>query len=223
MATLLIYARNNVHADPVKDARGCYKLGDIVEVLDDSKYDGDLVRNPIAPEWYIVRITDVTKAQVLHFMESHVEPRPATRTWNRKRWEEAQVTGQYEEFVSVPVPGAVSDKTETITVADKQYQAMVTSGNFNPFYYVPSSVKTTDVVVDLKTLATEKRHELTGVVSYIELTGDVPTTLRRRKFNVEVDTLPLAFKQKMAKDRYAEVTLAQVKNYIRNRMTGGTA
>ena len=49
-----------------------------------------------------------------------------------------------------------------------------------------------------------------------------PVTLRRRKFNVEVDTLPLAFKQKMAEDRYAEVTLAQVKDYIRNRMTGGT-
>ena len=65
MATLLIYARNNVHADPEKDARGCYKLGDIVEVFDDSKP----IASPIAPEWYIVRITDVTKAQVDHFME----------------------------------------------------------------------------------------------------------------------------------------------------------
>jgi hypothetical protein len=127
MATLLIYARNNVHADPVKDARGCYKIGDIVEVFDDSKS----IASPIAPEWYIVRITDVTKAQVEHFMEPYVDP---------------------------------------------------------------------------ATVGTER-----------------PVTLRRRKFNVEVDTLPLAFKQKMAKDRYAEVTLAQVKDYIRNRMTGGTA
>jgi hypothetical protein len=127
MATLLIYARNNVHADPVKDARGCYKLGDIVEVFDDSKP----IASPIAPEWYIVRITDVTKAQVEHFMEPYIDP---------------------------------------------------------------------------ATVGTEN-----------------PVTLRRRKFNVEVDTLPLAFKQKMAKDRYAEVTLAQVKDYIRNRMTGGTA
>ena len=126
MATLLIYARNNVHADPVKDARGCYKLGDIVQVLDDSHP----IASPIAPEWYIVRITDVTKAQVDHFMEPYIDP---------------------------------------------------------------------------ATVGTEQ-----------------PVTLRRRKFNVEVATLPTAFKQKMAKDRYAEVTLAQVRNYIRNRMTGGT-
>jgi len=127
MATLLIYARNNVHIDPEKDARGCYKLGDIVEVFDDSKP----IASPIAPEWYVVRITDVTKAQVLHFMEPYVDP---------------------------------------------------------------------------ATVGT-----------------DQPVTLRRRKFNVEVATLPAAFKQKMTKDRYAEVTLSQVRNYIRNRMTGETA
>ena len=127
MALLLIYAKNNVHADPEKDARGCYKIGDIVEVLDDSKP----IVDPIADSWYIVRITDVTKAQVLHFMEPYIDP---------------------------------------------------------------------------ATVGTER-----------------PVTLRRRKFNVEVATLPLAFKQKMAKDRYAEVTLSQVRNYIRNRMTGETA
>jgi len=134
MATLLIYARNNVHADPEKDARGCYKLGDIVEVFDDSKP----IASPIAPEWYIVRITDVTKAQVDHFMEPYMDP---------------------------------------------TMEMDAESGELRPSSKM----------------------------------------LRRRKFNVEVATLPTAFKQKMAKDRYAEVTLAQVRNYIRNRMTGGTA
>jgi hypothetical protein len=127
MALFLIYGKNNTHADPAKDARGCYKLGDIVQVLDDSHP----IASPISSEWYIVRITDVTKAQVLHFMEPYIDP--------------------------------------------------ATAGTA------------------------------------------LPVTLRRRKFNVEVATLPLAFRQKMAKDRYAEVTLSQVRNYVRNRMTGGTA
>lgn len=38
MALFLIKDRDAVHADPEKDRRGCYKRGDIVEVLDDSKY-----------------------------------------------------------------------------------------------------------------------------------------------------------------------------------------
>lgn len=70
MALFLIFDHDNTHADPVKDRRGCYKTGDIVEVLDDDKHDGDIVANPIMPPWYLIRVTGVTKAQVLHAMES---------------------------------------------------------------------------------------------------------------------------------------------------------
>lgn len=222
MALFLVYGKNNTHSDPEKDARGSYKLGDIVEVLDDSKHNGDLVANPIAPPFYLVRITGVTKEQALKYMESHIEPRPETRTWNRKRWEESQATGLYDEFVSVPVAGAISDKTETITVTEGQYQKMLSEGNFDPFYYTPS-VKTAEVVVDLKTLATEKRHELTGIVSCVDLTGDVPTVLRRRLHNVEVASIPAVIKSKLLKDRYVSVSWSQVRNFIRNRMTNATA
>lgn len=71
MALFLVYGKNNVHSDPAKEARGCYKLGDIVEVFDDSKHDGDLVANPIAPPFYLVRITGVTKAQADKYMEPY--------------------------------------------------------------------------------------------------------------------------------------------------------
>ncbi len=222
MALFLIYGKDNTHSDPLKEVSGCYKMGDIVEVLDDSKHDGDLVKNPIAPPFYLVRITGVTKAQAEKYMAPHIEPRPDTRTWNKKRWEEAQATGQYDEFVAVPVAGVTSDKTETITVSDAQYQKMVETGNYDPFYYTPS-VKTAEVVVDLKTLATEIRHELTGVVSYVELTGDVPTVLRRRLHNVEVARIPAVIKNKLLANRYVSVSWSQVRNYIRNRMTNATA
>lgn len=74
MALFLLYGKNNTHIDPEKDARGCYKLGDIVEVLDDSKHDGDLVKNPIAPPFYLVRITGVTKAQAEKYMAPYIDP-----------------------------------------------------------------------------------------------------------------------------------------------------
>ncbi|MCR4301934.1 MAG: hypothetical protein NUV51_10015 [Sulfuricaulis sp.] len=74
MALFLIYGKNNTHADPIKDARGCYKIGDIVEVLDDSKHDGDIIKNPIAPPFYLVRITGVTKAQAEKYMAPYIDP-----------------------------------------------------------------------------------------------------------------------------------------------------
>lgn len=74
MALFLIMAENHTHADLLKEARGCYKRGDIVEVLDDSKHDGDLVKNPIMPPWILVRITGVTKAQALKYMAPYIDP-----------------------------------------------------------------------------------------------------------------------------------------------------
>ena len=56
----------------------------------------------------------------------------------------------------------------------------------------------------------------------IGIEGVPPVTLRRRKFNVEINNIPAVIKNKLMTDRYVEVTWAQVKNYIRNRMTGAT-
>lgn len=70
MALLLIKATSASHpTDLTKDLRGCYKRGDIVEVLDDAKHDGDLVANPIMPPFVLVRITGVTKAQLDRLMQ----------------------------------------------------------------------------------------------------------------------------------------------------------
>lgn len=74
MALFLIFDHDNAHADPVKDARGCYRRGDIVQVLDDSAHDGDLVKNPIMPPWILVRITGVTKAQAEKYMLPYIDP-----------------------------------------------------------------------------------------------------------------------------------------------------
>jgi len=127
----MVYDKDNTHADPEKDASGCYKRGDIVEVLDDSKHDGDLVKNPIMPPWILVRVNGVTKEQALKYMEPYIDP---------------------------------------------------------------------------ATVGTENS-----------------VTLRRRKFNVEVDLTPPQIRNKIGRDRYIELSWAQVRTYVRNRMTGETA
>lgn len=131
MALFLLLDHSNYHSDPQKQARGCYQLGDIVEVLDDSKHDGDLVANPIMPPWYLVRITGVTKEQALKYMQPYIDP---------------------------------------------------------------------------ATVGTEN-----------------PVTLRRRQYNVEVANIPLAVRQTLLQDRYIEFTWAQVRNYVRNRLTNELA
>lgn len=124
MALLLVMGVNHTHADPIKDARGCYKRGDIVEVLEDSKHDGDLVRNPIAPPWFLVRITGVTKDQVEKYLEPEMD------------------------------------------------------------------------------------------------TVDLARRVRRRRFRLDADTIPLAIRTQLVANRYVEVTPAQIRDYLLNKQTG---
>ena len=131
MALFLIYGKDNTNPDPIKDARGCYKIGDIVEVLDDSNHDGDLVKNPVMPPWYLVRITGVTKEQALKYMQPYIDP-------------------------------------DTVGTGNE-------------------------------------------------------VTLRRRLYNVEVDNIPAGIRAHLLAERYIELTWAQVRNYVRNRMTNQVA
>jgi len=80
MALFLIKATDATHADPVKDARGCYKRGDIVDVYEDSRHDGDLIANPIAAPFVLVRVSGVTVAQARAFLDPHrSDPLPCPR------------------------------------------------------------------------------------------------------------------------------------------------
>lgn len=125
MAILVLIDRDATHENAEKDARGCYKRGDIVAVHEDSAHDGDLVRNPISAPWVLIKIAGVTKAQV----ERAIEP----------------------EFD-----------------ADGQDAKIIT----------------------------------------------------RRKFRLNPADLPAGVRQTIARDRYYETTLAQVRNFIKNKRTG---
>ena len=70
MAIFLIMDRNKVNIqDSVKDTRGCYKLGDIVEVFDDTT---PCILPPAEP-FYIIKVTGLSKADALKYTESEYD------------------------------------------------------------------------------------------------------------------------------------------------------
>lgn len=125
MAILILIDRDATHENAEKDARGCYKRGDIVAVHEDSAHDGDLVRNPVSAPWVLIKVAGITKAQAERVLEPDME-----------------------------------------------------------------------------------RDEADG------------RRLTRRKFRLNPADLPAGVRQTIARDRYYETTLAQVRNFIRNKRTG---
>lgn len=125
MAILVIFGRNNTHSDPVKDQRGCWKLGDVVDVFEDDK---PVVRPP-APPFYIVKISGVTKTQV----EKYLAP-----------------------------------ETRTVTVEGREETEII----------------------------------------------------RRRLYGISVADIPAAIRNQLQSNRYVEVSWAQIRQYVRNKLTG---
>jgi hypothetical protein len=75
MAIFLIYDHNNTNPDPVKDQRGCYKRGDIVDVFEDSKR----VTIPVQPPFAVIKVAGPTREQALKYIAAHTEMRTCTR------------------------------------------------------------------------------------------------------------------------------------------------
>ena len=73
MAIFLIMGVNHSHIDPVKDLRGCYQIGDVITVNEDEAHDGDLVRNPIAPGRYVIKISGMSRVQGEKYVASHID------------------------------------------------------------------------------------------------------------------------------------------------------
>ncbi len=84
MAEFLIKAVDASHPDSAKDARGCYKRGDIVEVYE----DGICTRQPAAgSKMVIVKVPGFSKEQAMKYMEPHIEIQgDVTVTMRRRRF-----------------------------------------------------------------------------------------------------------------------------------------
>jgi hypothetical protein len=73
MAELLVKAVSATHTDPDKDTRGCYKQGDVIGVAPNGWEWGALELLPPADggKFVIIKITDVTRAQVINWVRNH--------------------------------------------------------------------------------------------------------------------------------------------------------
>jgi hypothetical protein len=60
MAELLIKAISAAHADPVKDARGCYKQGDVAAIFDNGHEWG---AEEGLPKFWIIKLPNITVAE----------------------------------------------------------------------------------------------------------------------------------------------------------------
>lgn len=63
-------AVDRTNPDPTKDARGCYKAGDVVQVMPGSAHDGNLVANPIAADWWLIRVVGIPRAVAAKYAEA---------------------------------------------------------------------------------------------------------------------------------------------------------
>ena len=68
-----------IHPDPVKDARACYKRGDIVRVMPATAHDGNVQANPISAPFYLILVTGIPLGQASMFAESAKENVQTTR------------------------------------------------------------------------------------------------------------------------------------------------
>lgn len=66
MAQLLIMAQDNTHPDPVKDARGSWKRGMVVEVFEDDK----VLTRPMPAPFFVIKISGLTKALAEKYLEA---------------------------------------------------------------------------------------------------------------------------------------------------------
>lgn len=73
MAELLVKAVDATHSDPEKDARGCYKRGDIVGVAPNGWQWGakELKAPADGGKFVVIKITDVSRAQIINWVRNH--------------------------------------------------------------------------------------------------------------------------------------------------------
>lgn len=70
MAELLVKAVSASHADGTEDLRGCYKAGDVIGVAPDNWIWGES-EFCVGGKFYVVKITDVTRQQVINWVRNH--------------------------------------------------------------------------------------------------------------------------------------------------------
>lgn len=100
MAELLFKAVDAIHGDPVKDARGCYKRGDLVLVRDDGwGWGSDETKPPASGgKFVVIKIAGVSAAQVAAYVQRKWSMQP-----DGPQYEADGVTRKVRRRLSIPL------------------------------------------------------------------------------------------------------------------------
>lgn len=162
---LWIMAVNRTHPDPVKDQRGCYKRGDLIDVY---------------PSWMHGHCTG-----------GHAGTHPAT--WPEQRQsEDCRTIGTWETDAADLAERPITDTTGVLIRVQGPTVNQVRR------YLDPETV--------------EELDPETGQMR--------PRPVRRRLFRVRVDDLPTSVRAQLVATRYYATTLAAIRTFIRNKVTG---
>jgi hypothetical protein len=78
---LMLMAQDRTNPNPAKDL-ACYKQGDVVEVLPPTAHDGNLIANPIAAPWWLIRVVGIPRGVAMKYQG---EERDAQEAMTRRR------------------------------------------------------------------------------------------------------------------------------------------
>jgi len=109
MAEFLIKASDNTHSDPIKDARGCYKKGDIVDVRPDGFRWG---REEGPPKFYIVKMPDLKVEDARKYMQPLF-----SQELNKEGWFDKLRRRQYQIDVTTLQANLTTAKAAELTSA----------------------------------------------------------------------------------------------------------
>lgn len=99
MAEILIMAINKTRSDPDLDARGCYKLGDIVEIFEDGKMQDPPAESP----FILVRIPGVAKTRLLKYIRPQEEFVPEIKRIEESRWLKVKANNETLGYRDLPI------------------------------------------------------------------------------------------------------------------------
>jgi hypothetical protein len=202
MAELLVKAISNSHIDPTKDQRGCYKRGDVVVVMPDGH------------QWGKEEHPQTT---------THREPQTATQRWNKIDWLRHVSLGSYDEFTAKPTILSEESPEESINVSVSRWGKMQASLDFYPFPAEPTAMPITEVI-DGPAGPGEITvgYQLTGVVDYVNLQGEVLQSVTKRKYKYLVDDLPQEDKDSIDSGGEVSGDFTKNRDYIQDKSTGLT-
>jgi len=204
-------ANHDLSYDAEKDARRLVR-GDVIAVYpatDLATLDGSSNYIPNQPIGnarlgfvFVTGVPDVAWGKIQNFLQEHSVLEVKQQVVNDWQWQVMQIHGYYEPFVSTPtVQSSTVEAITNMRVKDEDLPAAR-----NAFFS------------GLTELAEGNGITLmSGNIYMRTLSGNMSVTKMRRKYGIDVPSIPAGVRAQINADRYITFTWTQVKNYLRHK------